>query len=277
MEDRLHRTHFKALARRLILRRARPLGVLAAIAALVLAAVVLGLLEVPGSGTLATPAGTAPSEPQLGGRQPAGAPTDDEPRPAGGGRRPTVVQVLPPGGRPQEGSDGSEDPPRRVLEDNEKLRRELEHLKELEAERRRVSRTLAKAGAIYDGPVRLGAGGLAWPVGGPVVSPFGQRWGRLHAGIDIAARAGTVIHAAANGRVVISGPTGGYGNYVCIQHTARLTSCYAHLSRFLTERGAVIRQGQPIGLVGCTGHCFGDHLHFETWVGGQPVDPMSYL
>jgi peptidoglycan DL-endopeptidase CwlO len=123
----------------------------------------------------------------------------------------------------------------------------------------------------------LGAGGLAWPLNGPVISPFGQRWGRLHAGIDIVARTGTVVHAAADGAVVIRGPEGGYGNYVCVQHTRRLTTCYAHLSRFLTKRGKVVRQGEPIGLVGCTGHCFGEHLHFETWVGGRPVDPMPFL
>jgi murein DD-endopeptidase MepM/ murein hydrolase activator NlpD len=191
-------------------------------------------------------------------------------------RRATVVQLVSPGGRVERASD-DEEPPRHILEENAMLRRELKHLKALEAARRRVSRALAAAGAIYDGPLRLGAGGLAWPVAGPIVSPFGQRWGRLHAGVDIAAPAGTVIRAAAAGSVVIRGPVGGYGNYVCVQHTARLTSCYAHLSRFLTEKGAVVRQGDPIGLVGCTGHCFGDHLHFETWVGGRPVDPMRYL
>jgi murein DD-endopeptidase MepM/ murein hydrolase activator NlpD len=191
-------------------------------------------------------------------------------------RRATVVQLVSPGGRVEE-SAGREGPPRHILEENARLRRELDHLEALEAARRRVSRALAGAGAIYDGPLRLGAGGLAWPVAGPVVSPFGQRWGRLHAGVDIAAPAGTVIRAAEAGGVVIRGPVGGYGNYVCIQHSARLTSCYAHLSSFLTEKGAVVRQGEPIGLVGCTGHCFGDHVHFETWIAGRPVDPMRYL
>jgi murein DD-endopeptidase MepM/ murein hydrolase activator NlpD len=188
------------------------------------------------------------------------------------------VEVVPPGGGVEEEDPAAaEDPPRRLLEENAKLRRELDHLKALEAARRRVSRILAEATAVYDGPLRLGPGGLAWPVNGPVVSPFGQRWGRLHAGVDIAAPAGTVVHAAARGRVVIAGPVGGYGNYVCVQHTARLITCYAHLSRFLTRHGAVVRQGQPVGLVGCTGHCFGDHLHFETWIGGRPVDPMNYF
>ena len=200
----------------------------------------------------------------------------DEPRKRG--RRPTVVELRAPGDRkPPEDESRSDRAPKRVLKENARIRQELDHLKALAAERGRVSLALSNAGASYDGPLRLGAGGLAWPVSGAVVSPFGQRWGRLHAGIDIAAPAGTLIRAAEAGRVVISAPTGGYGNYVCVQHTRRLTSCYAHLSRFLTKRGADLDQGEAVGLVGCTGHCFGDHLHFETWVGGRPVDPMPYL
>jgi len=178
--------------------------------------------------------------------------------------------------RPPSPTGDEEAPPRRILEENARLRRELDHLRTLAAERQRVAGVL-QAAAIYDAPLQLGAGGLAWPVSGAVVSPFGQRWGRLHAGIDIASPAGTVIRAAQTGRVVLSGPTGGYGNYVCVRHTTRLDTCYAHLSGYLTELGATVRQGAPIGLVGCTGHCFGDHLHFETWLDGQPVDPMGYL
>jgi peptidoglycan DL-endopeptidase CwlO len=133
------------------------------------------------------------------------------------------------------------------------------------------------AAAGYDGPLRLGAGGLAWPLSGAVVSPFGPRWGRPHAGIDIASPAGTRIRAAGAGQVVLSGPFGGYGNHVCIQHSARLSTCYAHLSRILVQKDEVLSQGDPVGLVGCTGHCFGDHLPFETRVSGTPVDPLEYL
>ena len=171
----------------------------------------------------------------------------------------------------------AEPPPKRVLRENARIRQELDHLKALAAEQRRVSLALGNAAGGYDAPLRLGAGGLAWPVTGAVVSPFGQRWGRLHAGIDIAAPAGVVVRAAEKGQVVISGPVGGYGNYVCVQHTARLSTCYAHLSRFLTDKGAVVEQGEPVGLVGCTGHCFGDHVHFETRINGSPVNPAGYL
>ena len=264
------------LARRSAGARARLAAGLTAAAAVIALGAAGGAPDLrPGSGAGTAATGAPPPEPRLDGAT-SRASRSEEPL-ADTDRRPTVVQVVPPGGSAQERDGGEQEPPQRIQRENAELRRQLDHLTALEAERRRVSRRLIQAGAVYDGPVRLGPGGLAWPVGGSVVSPFGQRWGRLHAGIDIAARAGTLIHAAQNGLVVINGPTGGYGNYVCVQHTTRLTTCYAHLSRFLTERGEVVRQGDPIGLVGCTGHCFGDHLHFETWVGGRPVDPMRYF
>jgi len=148
-------------------------------------------------------------------------------------------------------------------------------LKALEAEQARVASALS--GAQAPGPVKQGSGQLVWPVNGPVVSPFGMRWGRLHAGIDIAVGSGTAIRAADSGNVVLMGWVGGYGNYTCIQHNASLSTCYAHQSSFATSNGASVSQGQVIGYVGCTGHCFGDHLHFETRISGSPVDPMGYL
>ena len=151
-------------------------------------------------------------------------------------------------------------------------------LASLEAEQARVASTLQGAsGNAFAGPVRQGSGQLIWPVNGPIASPFGMRWGRLHAGIDIAVPAGTPIRAADSGRVVLMGWVGGYGNYTCIQHTSSLSTCYGHQSRFGTANGAAVQQGQVIGYVGCTGHCFGDHLHFETRINGSPVDPMGYL
>ncbi|MFL6010738.1 MAG: murein hydrolase activator EnvC family protein [Gaiellaceae bacterium] len=121
------------------------------------------------------------------------------------------------------------------------------------------------------------AAGLVWPVSGPVVSPFGYRWGRLHAGIDIAAGYGTPIHAAAAGTVVLAAWTDGYGNYTCIDHGGGLATCYAHQSSYAVGQGAQVGQGQVIGYVGCTGHCFGPHLHFEVRISGNPVDPLGYL
>jgi len=153
-------------------------------------------------------------------------------------------------------------------------------LRELEAAQARVTRQLRGSVAPWApaGPIKPGSGNLIYPVNGAIVSPFGMRWGRLHAGIDIAAPAGTPIRAAYSGTVVLMGPVSGYGNYICVRRVGgRLSACYAHLSSFATTQGARVRQGQVIGAVGCTGHCFGDHLHFETRVNGTPQNPMGYL
>jgi murein DD-endopeptidase MepM/ murein hydrolase activator NlpD len=151
----------------------------------------------------------------------------------------------------------------------------LEDLASLEAEQARVAGALQ--GAAPPGPVKQGSGQLIWPVNGPMVSPFGMRWGRLHAGVDIAVPSGTPIRAADSGNVVLMGWVGGYGNYTCVQHNASMSTCYAHQTSFATSNGAAVSQGQVIGYVGCTGHCFGDHLHFEVRMNGSPVDPMGYL
>jgi murein DD-endopeptidase MepM/ murein hydrolase activator NlpD len=155
-------------------------------------------------------------------------------------------------------------------------RRELEeHIRGLEAASAQVTNQLQ--GSVPAGPIRQGGGGYIWPVNGPVTSGFGMRWGRLHAGVDISAPAGTPIRAAASGSVAMAGWMGGYGQYTCIQHGGGVATCYAHQSSIGVGTGASVRQGQVIGAVGCTGHCFGDHLHFEVRVGGSPVDPMGYL
>src|SRR5918992_3428210 len=117
-------------------------------------------------------------------------------------------------------------------------------LRALEAEQARVQNALAGAQL---GPVKQGSGQLIWPVNGPVVSPFGMRWGRLHAGIDIAVGSGTPIRAADGGTVVLLGSVSGYGNYTCISHGGSLTTCYAHQSSYATSQGASVRQGQVIG------------------------------
>jgi peptidoglycan DL-endopeptidase CwlO len=167
----------------------------------------------------------------------------------------------------------------RALDVTRTKRQDLEgDLRALEKEQAAVlARLQAAQGSPPAGPVRQGSGALIWPVNGPVVSPFGMRWGRLHAGVDIAVPAGTPIRAADSGRVVLLGWTGGYGNYTCISHGGSLSTCYAHQSSYATSMGASVGKGQVIGYIGCTGHCFGDHLHFETRVNGSPVDPMGYL
>ena len=165
---------------------------------------------------------------------------------------------------------------REVLLSTRADRKELEgHLAALEKEEAQVRARLA--GNVAPGPIRRGSGALIWPISGAFTSPFGMRWGRLHAGVDLAAPEGTPIRAADSGTVVLAGWTGGYGNYTCIAHGGALTTCYAHQSRYGTSVGAQVSQGQVIGYVGNTGRSFGAHLHFETRINGTPVNPMSYL
>jgi murein DD-endopeptidase MepM/ murein hydrolase activator NlpD len=138
----------------------------------------------------------------------------------------------------------------------------------------------AQAASSYSPPASdstPSASGLIWPVSGPVVSPFGIRWGRMHTGIDIGVAYGTPIHAAASGRVIYAGWMDGYGNLVFIDHGGGISTGYAHQSSIAVSNGQTVTQGQVIGYVGCTGHCFGPHLHFEVRVNGAPVDPLGYL
>lgn len=120
------------------------------------------------------------------------------------------------------------------------------------------------------------ASGLIWPTSGPVTSPYGPRWGRLHAGIDIGAPTGTPIYASNSGRVIM-GCGGGYGNCVLIDHGGGFITLYAHQSQMFVSDGQQVSRGQNIGLVGCTGSCTGPHLHFETRINGSPQNPMNYL
>ena len=121
------------------------------------------------------------------------------------------------------------------------------------------------------------AAGFIWPVNGPVTSGFGMRWGRMHEGIDIGVGYGTPIHAAAAGRVVYAGWMSGYGNLVAIDHGGGISTAYGHQSSLAVSVGQIVAQGETIGYVGCTGHCFGPHLHFEVRINGAPVDPLGYL
>jgi len=147
-----------------------------------------------------------------------------------------------------------------------------------------LAATLAGYGSapLPAGPIVPGSSGsgLIWPVSGPVVSGFGMRWGQMHEGIDIAVPEGTPIRAAASGSVILQqdeAESGGYGNFTCLDHGGGLSTCYAHQSAFAVSSGQSVSQGDVIGYTGCTGHCFGPHLHFEVRVNGAPTDPLGYL
>jgi murein DD-endopeptidase MepM/ murein hydrolase activator NlpD len=134
------------------------------------------------------------------------------------------------------------------------------------------------------GPIKGGSGNMIWPVDGPVVSGFGSRTingsYEYHPGIDIAVPEGTPIRAAATGTVSLQqseSESGGYGNYTCLDHGGGLSTCYAHQSSFAVSLGQSVSQGAIIGYTGCTGYCFGPHLHFEVRINGSVTDPMGYL
>jgi murein DD-endopeptidase MepM/ murein hydrolase activator NlpD len=158
-------------------------------------------------------------------------------------------------------------------------------LSSLRAEQSKIQRTLMAAqggSGVAAGPIRRGSGAMIWPVNGPITSPFCERraWESCHPGVDIGVPGGTPIRAAAAGRVALQqseASSGGYGNFTCIQHTGSLSTCYAHQSRFAVSMGQSVSQGQVIGYVGCTGRCFGDHLHFEVRINGSVTNPLNYL
>ncbi|MDX6677208.1 MAG: hypothetical protein QOE31_1260 [Solirubrobacteraceae bacterium] len=137
---------------------------------------------------------------------------------------------------------------------------------------------------------KRGRGELATPVAGIVggCGYFGcPRPGHLHNGVDFLAPAGVPVHAADGGRVaLVQAPdaSGGYGNFVCLQHRPHLATCYAHLSAIAAHVrvGARVRRGEVIGLVGSTGHSSAPHLHFEARLGPAAcqscaVDPLPML
>jgi murein DD-endopeptidase MepM/ murein hydrolase activator NlpD len=163
-------------------------------------------------------------------------------------------------------------------------RRQLEGaLSHLQAEQAKIQSTLQQAqGTVPAGPIKQGSGALIWPVNGPITSPFCERraWEACHPGIDIGVPTGTPIRAAAAGTVALVqsvGASGGYGNFTCIQHTGSMSTCYAHQSQIAVSVGQSVNQGDIIGYTGCTGLCFGPHLHFEVRINGQVTNPVNYL
>ena len=158
-------------------------------------------------------------------------------------------------------------------------RAEAEEIDALQAASERIAAAIRAAQAKDGGgPTQTpSSAGLIWPVSGPITSPFGWRWGRMHQGIDIGVGYGTPIHAAAAGTVIYCGWEEGYGNFVVIDHGGNLATAYGHQSKIAVTCGQQVNQGDTIGYVGCTGHCTGPHLHFEVRVDGNPVDPMGYL
>ncbi len=98
-----------------------------------------------------------------------------------------------------------------------------------------------------------------------------------HRGLDIAAREGTPILAAADGIVLFSDWTYRLGNLVVLAHRSGFTTFYGHNQVLFARPGERVRQGEPIALLGNSGVSTAPHLHFEVWQDGYPVDPMTLL
>ncbi|MCH5174618.1 MAG: peptidoglycan DD-metalloendopeptidase family protein [Prevotellaceae bacterium] len=105
-------------------------------------------------------------------------------------------------------------------------------------------------------------------------SKFGPRWGRRHEGLDVKVYIGDTIRAAFDGKVrICKFNARGYGYYIVIRHPNGLETLYGHLSKQIVKKDQIVRAGEPIGLGGNTGRSYGSHLHFETRLLGQPIDP----
>lgn len=163
--------------------------------------------------------------------------------------------------------------------DREAVRKEYE---ELRAEQKRLEEIARRESRGYTGPDFTGE--MLWPVAGAGITSrpgirvhpiYGYR--ACHTGVDMGARTGTPIVAAASGRVAEVAFLSGYGNTVILTHGSGISTLYAHMSRFAVNKGATVSQGETIGYVGSTGRSTGPHLHFEVRVDGAPYDPLGWF
>lgn len=122
-----------------------------------------------------------------------------------------------------------------------------------------------------------------WPARGTITSGFGWRispfgdGNELHPGVDIAYAMGAPVVATADGEVVVSGPAGGYGNLVQIDHGNGIVTLYGHNSQLAVTVGQQVKKGQVIAYAGSTGYSTGPHVHYEVRVNNTSIDPMKYL
>ncbi len=164
-------------------------------------------------------------------------------------------------------------------DDREAVRREYEELRQ---EQKRLEEIARRESRGYTGPDFTGE--MVWPVAGAGITSrpgvrvhpiYGYR--ACHAGVDMGARTGTPIVAAAAGKVAEVAYLSGYGNTVIITHGSGISTLYAHMSRFGASKGQVVAKGETIGYVGSTGRSTGPHLHFEVRVDGAPYDPLGWF
>ena len=139
----------------------------------------------------------------------------------------------------------------------------------------------SKDTVVYKGvksPIEDKVAFLSYPTkGGRITSTFGQRWGRMHNGIDIGNDIGEPVYSALDGVVKECHYEIGYGNKILVDHGNNIITVYAHLNEFKTTVGTQVKKGDLIGRVGNTGNSTGPHLHFEVRVNGAPINPQGYI
>jgi murein DD-endopeptidase MepM/ murein hydrolase activator NlpD len=123
------------------------------------------------------------------------------------------------------------------------------------------------------------SGSMRWPLDAYIVSSeFGERWGKLHKGMDMAAHVGEPVYAIADGEVIYAGDgLRGYGNVVILRHDRKTSSLYAHNSELKVKQGDQVTKGTLVALLGSTGHSTGPHVHFEIRDGDVAVNPRNVL
>lgn len=158
---------------------------------------------------------------------------------------------------------------------------------QLDEEQKRIQETIRQREREQNSDGTLGTyagGSMVWPTPSTryITSPYGWRTHpilgnrRFHNGIDIGAGQGANVVAANSGTVIFSGVNGGYGNCLIIDHGGGIKTLYGHCSKLLVSNGETVSAGQVIAYVGSTGLSSGPHLHYEIYVNGSTVDPMSY-
>ncbi|RSL30785.1 peptidase M23 [Salibacterium salarium] len=174
-----------------------------------------------------------------------------------------------------------------IEKQEEAAEQELEAYEERQRERRQQQQAQQESAGNGSAPSDNG-GSLMKPATGSYTSEYGQRWGRMHHGIDIGSggRSNVPIVAAEGGTVVQANYMNGYGNTVMISHRIdgqQVTTLYAHMSSTSVSSGESVSRGEQIGIMGNTGASQGAHLHFEVhegvWNGAKSnsVNPRNYL
>ncbi|MCQ2258659.1 MAG: peptidoglycan DD-metalloendopeptidase family protein [Bacteroidaceae bacterium] len=134
---------------------------------------------------------------------------------------------------------------------------------------------VAKCGGHVPANFKIDLRGFSMPTTSrKVTSNFGPRWGRMHKGIDVKVYIGDTIRSAFDGKVRICRyDANGYGYFLVIRHPNGLETVYGHMSKQIVKEGQIVRSGEPIGLGGNTGRSTGSHLHFETRLLGEAINP----